>query len=76
MLKKYRKILRSNGNFNKIYINENLTKANNFIAYNCRKLKRNREIEKTYSRDGIIHISKQQNQKWKGYEKSTYEHII
>ena len=52
-----RKILRSNGNFNKIYINENLTKANNFIAYNCRKLKRNGEIEKTYSRDGIIHIS-------------------
>ena len=51
-----RKILRSNGNFNKIYINENLTKANNFIAYNCRKLKR-KDLRKTYARDGIIHIS-------------------
>ena len=40
-----------------IYINENLTKANNTIAYNCRKLKLNGMIDKNYSREGVIHIS-------------------
>ena len=46
-----------NVTYNNIYINENLTKANNTIAYNCRKLKCNGMIDKNYSREGIIHIS-------------------
>ena len=29
---------------------------NNEIAFHCRKLKRNSQIDKTYSRDGVIHI--------------------
>ena len=30
---------------------------NNKIAFHCRKLKRNDHIDKTYSRDGGIHIA-------------------
>ena len=41
----------------KIFINENLTPMNNKIAFHCRKLKRNGQIDKTYSRDGVIHIA-------------------
>ena len=52
-----RKNLRKSVNCKGIFINENLTKVNNSIAYNCRKLKRNDMIEKTYSREGVIHIS-------------------
>ena len=33
-----RKSLKNNVTYNNIYINENLTKANKTIAYNCRKL--------------------------------------
>ena len=40
-----------------IFINENLTPMNNKIAFHCRKLKRNGQIDKTYSRDGVIHIA-------------------
>ena len=40
-----------------IFINENLTPMNNMIAFHCRKLKRNGQIDKTYSRDGAIHIA-------------------
>ena len=40
-----------------IFINENLTQMNNKIAFHCRKLKRNGKIDKTYSRDGAIHIA-------------------
>ena len=29
---------------------------NNEIAFHCWKLKRNGQIDKTYSRDGVIHI--------------------
>ena len=35
-----------------VFINENLTPMNNKIAFHCRKLKRNGQIDKTYSRDG------------------------
>ena len=47
-----RKSLMNNVTYNNIYINENLTKANNTIAYNCRKLKRNGMIDKNYLREG------------------------
>ena len=30
---------------------------NNKIAFYCRKFKRNGQIDKTYSRDGVIHIT-------------------
>ena len=30
---------------------------NNKIPFHCRKLKRNGQINKTYSRDGVIHIA-------------------
>ena len=40
-----------------IFINENLTPRNNKIAFHCRKLKRNGQINKTYSRDEVMHIA-------------------
>ena len=40
-----------------IFTNENLTPMNNKIPFHCRKLKRNGQINKTYSRDGVIHIA-------------------
>ena len=58
--KKALKILRKNVTYNNIFINENLTKTNNLIAYNCRKLKRNGMIDKSYSGEGVIHISSPQ----------------
>ena len=46
--------LSSSGN---IFINENLTPMNNKIAFHCRKRKRNDQIDKTYSRCGVINIA-------------------
>ena len=40
-----------------IFINENLTPMNSKIVFHCRKLKSNGQIDKTYSRDGVIHIA-------------------
>ena len=40
-----------------IFINDNLTPMNNKIAFHRRKLKHNGQIDKTYSRDGVIHIA-------------------
>ena len=40
----------------KIFVNENLTNSNHQLAFNCRKLKREKLISKTYSSNGIIHI--------------------
>ena len=40
----------------KIFLNGNLTKSNHKLAFNCRKLKRERLISKAYSSNGIIHI--------------------
>ena len=42
----------------KIFINENLTRTNESIAFCCRKLKRNGQIHSCYTRDGIVHIKK------------------
>ena len=55
-----RKIFRKNVTYNNIFINENLTKTNNLIAYNCRKLKCNGMTDNSYSREGVIHISSPQ----------------
>ena len=41
----------------KIFINENLIPVNNNIVCHYIKLKQNDQIDKTYSRDGIIHIA-------------------
>ena len=37
-----------------MFINENLTPVNNRIAYNCRKLKRQNLISKTYTVNGMV----------------------
>ena len=42
----------------KIFINENISPANESIAYNCRKLRRAKIIDSCCSRDGIICIKK------------------
>ena len=43
---------------NKIFINENLTKANKSIAFCGRKLKRANLIYSCYVREGVVHIKK------------------
>ena len=40
-----------------VFINENLTVKNNEIAFLGRKLKRSGHLNKTYTRDGTVHIS-------------------
>ena len=40
----------------KIFVDENLTNSKHQLAFNCRKLKREKLILKTYSSNGIIHI--------------------
>ena len=40
----------------KIFVRESLTRMNEFIAFNCRKLKRKELIHSCYSRNGIINI--------------------
>ena len=40
----------------KIFLDENLTNSKHQLAFNCRKLKREKLILKTYSSNGIIHI--------------------
>ena len=47
----------------KIFINENLSPANESIAYNCRKLRQAKIIDSCYSRDGIICIKSTVNNK-------------
>ena len=41
-----------------LFISENLTPASSKLAFNCRKLKRDGEIEKCYTINGIVHIVK------------------
>ena len=41
-----------------VFISENLTPANSKLAFHCRKLKRDQEIEKCYTINGIVHIIK------------------
>ena len=43
-----------------LFIGENLTPASSKLAFNCRKLKRDGEIEKCYTINGIVHIAKKQ----------------
>ena len=40
----------------KVFINENLTRANSKIAFHSRSLKRNLLIDKCYTKDGVVHI--------------------
>ena len=51
-------------NYN-IFINENLTLKNNKIAFVCCKLKCRGHIEKTCTKDGIVHILTPEIQKRK-----------
>ena len=41
-----------------LFVSENLTPINSKLAFNCRKLKRDSEIEKCYNINGIVHIAK------------------
>ena len=41
-----------------LFISENLTPTNSKLAFNCRNLKRDVEIEKCYTINGIVHIVK------------------
>lgn len=41
----------------KVFINENLTRANSKIAFHARNLKRNSQIERCYTKDGMVHIA-------------------
>ena len=40
----------------KVFINENLTRANSKIAFHSRSLKRNSLIDECYTKDGVVHI--------------------
>ena len=53
---KLRKIPSTSPNYN-IFVNENLTLRNRKIAFLCRKPIRADHIEKTFARDGTVHIS-------------------
>ena len=46
-----------------MFINENLTRTNESIAFCSRKLKRNGQIHSCYTRDGIFHIKKNEHSK-------------
>ena len=48
---------------NKIFINKNLTGANESIAFCGRKLKRNSKIHSCFTRDGIVFIKKTEKSK-------------
>ena len=41
-----------------LFISKNLTPVNSKLAFDCRKLKRDSEIEKCYTINGIVHIAK------------------
>ena len=41
-----------------LFISENLTPLNSKLSFNCKKLKRDGEIEKYYTINGIVHIAK------------------
>ena len=48
---------------NKIFINKNLTHANEAIPFCGRKLKRNSKIQSCFTRDGIVFIKKTEKSK-------------
>ena len=41
-----------------LFISKNLTPASSILAFNCRKFKRDGEIEKCCTINGIVHIIK------------------
>ena len=41
-----------------LFVRKNLTPANSKLTFNCRKLKRDSEIEKCYTINGNVHIAK------------------
>ena len=47
----------------KSFVRENLIPVNNELAFNCQKLKKDGEIEKLHTINGIVHIVK--NKKFK-----------
>ena len=53
---KLRKIPSTSAN-HKIFVNEDLPFRNSKIAFLCGKVKRADHIEKTFTRDGTVHIS-------------------
>ena len=64
--KKLSNINNNKSNFNaetKLYITENLTPMNGFVAFNCRKLKRSKIIHTCYTREGIVHIKQEESSK-------------
>ena len=59
---------------NNVFVNENFTPVNSKIVYNCRKLKRNNLISKTYTVNGTVHlISDQKKKKWETSENTRYK---
>ena len=48
---------------NNVFVNENFTPVNSKIFYNCRKLKRNNLISKTYTVNGTVHLISDQKKK-------------
>ena len=59
---------------NNVFVNENFTPVNSKIVYNCRKLKRNNLISKTYTVNGTVHlISDKKKKKWETSENTPYK---
>ena len=56
-----------------VFMNENLTIKNNEVAFLGRKLKRSGHLNKTYTRDGTVHISKSRNTQRKSVKKLSYK---
>ena len=61
MSNKLNKSLLSLSSSDNIFINENFIPMNNKIALHSRNYKRNCQIDKTYSRDGVTHIASSNN---------------
>lgn len=58
---------------NNVFVNENFTPVNSKIVYNCRKLKRNNLISKTYTVNGTVHLISDQKKKWETSENTRYK---
>ena len=41
-----------------LYFNENLTPMNNRLSYFCRKWRKDKKIAKTFTRNGIVFLTK------------------
>ena len=48
---------------NQIFINESLTKVNELLAFCARKLKRAGVIYSSYTREGVVHVKKDEHEK-------------